>query len=98
MRTTARLDGDHYVLNGGKAFISGGGVSDVYVVMARTGGDGAKGVSAFVVEKGTPGLSFGANERKMGWNAQPTAAVNFDDCRVPAPTASARKARASASR
>jgi len=83
MRTTARLDGDHYVLNGGKAFISGGGVSDVYVVMARTGGDGAKGVSAFVVDKGTPGLSFGANERKMGWNSQPTAAVNFDDCRVP---------------
>jgi alkylation response protein AidB-like acyl-CoA dehydrogenase len=83
MRTTARLDGDHYVLNGGKAFISGGGVSDVYVVMARTGGEGAKGVSAFVVEKGTPGLGFGANERKMGWNSQPTAAVNFDDCRVP---------------
>jgi len=84
MRTTAKLDGDHYVLNGGKAFISGGGVSDIYVVMARTGGDGAKGVSAFVVEKGTEGLSFGANERKMGWNAQPTAQVNFDNCRVPA--------------
>jgi alkylation response protein AidB-like acyl-CoA dehydrogenase len=84
MRTTARLDGDHYVLNGGKAFISGGGVSDIYVVMARTGGEGAKGVSAFVVEKGTEGLSFGANERKMGWNAQPTAQVNFDNCRVPA--------------
>ena len=83
MRTTAKLEGDHYVLNGGKAFISGGGVSDVYVVMARTGGEGAKGVSAFVVEKGTPGLSFGANERKMGWNAQPTAQVNFDNCRVP---------------
>jgi len=83
MRTTARLEGDHYVLNGGKAFISGGGVSDVYVVMARTGGEGAKGVSAFVVEKGTPGLGFGANERKMGWNAQPTAQVNFDECRVP---------------
>jgi alkylation response protein AidB-like acyl-CoA dehydrogenase len=83
MRTSAKLDGDHYVLNGGKAFISGGGVSDVYVVMARTGGEGAKGVSAFVVEKGTPGLSFGANERKMGWNAQPTAQVNFDNCRVP---------------
>jgi alkylation response protein AidB-like acyl-CoA dehydrogenase len=83
MRTSAKLDGDHYVLNGGKAFISGGGVSDVYVVMARTGGDGAKGVSAFVVEKGTEGLSFGANERKMGWNAQPTAQVNFDNCRVP---------------
>ena len=84
LRTTARLDGDHYVLNGGKAFISGGGVSDVYVVMARTGGEGAKGVSAFVVEKEAQGLSFGAKERKMGWNAQPTAAVNFDDCRVPA--------------
>ena len=83
MRTGASRDGDHYVLNGGKAFISGGGVSDVYVVMARTGGDGAKGVSAFVVEKGMEGLSFGANERKMGWNAQPTAQVNFDNCRVP---------------
>lgn len=83
MRTSARLEGDHYVLNGGKAFISGGGVSDVYVVMARTGGEGPKGVSAFVVDKGTPGLTFGANERKMGWNAQPTAQVNFDDCRVP---------------
>jgi alkylation response protein AidB-like acyl-CoA dehydrogenase len=84
LRTTARLDGEHYVLNGGKAFISGGGVSDLYVVMARTGGEGAKGVSAFVVENGTPGLSFGAQERKMGWKSQPTAAVNFDDCRVPA--------------
>jgi len=83
MRTSAKLDGDHYVLNGGKAFISGGGVSDVYVVMARTGGEGAKGVSAFVVEKGAEGLGFGANERKMGWNAQPTAQVNFDNCRVP---------------
>ena len=84
MRTTAKLDGDHYVLNGSKAFISGAGVSDVYVVMARTGGEGAKGVSAFVVEKGWEGLSFGANERKMGWNAQPTAQVNFDNVRVPA--------------
>ena len=83
LRTTARLDGDHYVLNGSKAFISGAGVSDVYVCMVRTGGEGAKGVSAIVVEKGTPGLSFGAPERKMGWNAQPTAVVNFDDCRVP---------------
>jgi alkylation response protein AidB-like acyl-CoA dehydrogenase len=82
LRTTARRDGDDYVLNGSKAFISGAGVSDVYVVMARTGGEGAKGVSAFVVEKGTPGLSFGAQERKMGWNASPTAQVNFDDCRV----------------
>jgi alkylation response protein AidB-like acyl-CoA dehydrogenase len=82
MRTTARKDGDHYVLNGSKAFISGAGVSDVYVVMARTGGDGAKGVSTFVVEKGQEGLSFGANERKMGWNAQPTAQINFDNVRV----------------
>jgi alkylation response protein AidB-like acyl-CoA dehydrogenase len=83
MKTSARLDGGHYVLNGSKAFISGAGVSDVYVVMARSGADGPRGVSAFVVEKGTPGLSFGAPERKMGWNAQPTAQVNFDDCRVP---------------
>jgi alkylation response protein AidB-like acyl-CoA dehydrogenase len=84
LKTTARKDGDHYVLNGSKAFISGAGTSDVYVVMARTGGEGAKGVSALVVEKGFPGLSFGAQEKKMGWNAQPTAQVNFDDCRVPA--------------
>jgi hypothetical protein len=84
LRTTARLEGDHYVLNGSKAFISGGGVSDLYVVMARTGEAGAKGVSAIVVEAGTPGLSFGAQERKMGWNAQPTAQVNFDNVRVPA--------------
>jgi alkylation response protein AidB-like acyl-CoA dehydrogenase len=84
LRTTARLDGDHYVLNGSKAFISGAGTSDVYVVMARTGGEGPKGVSTFVVEKDTPGLSFGAQEKKMGWNAQPTAIVSFDDCRVPA--------------
>ena len=84
MRTSARLDGDHYVLNGSKAFISGAGVSDVYVVMARTGGEGPRGVSAFVVELGTPGLVFGKPERKMGWNSQPTAVVSFDDCRVPA--------------
>ncbi len=84
MRTTAVRDGDHYVLNGGKAFISGAGVSDLYVVMARTGEPGPKGVSTFVVEKGTPGLSFGANERKMGWKSQPTAQVLFDDCRIPA--------------
>lgn len=83
MRTTAVRDADHYVLNGGKAFISGAGVSDLYVVMARTGEPGPKGVSTFVVEKGTPGLSFGANERKMGWKSQPTAQVLFDDCRVP---------------
>lgn len=83
LATRAVKDGDAYVLNGSKAFISGGGVSDVYVVMARTGGPGPKGISAFVVEKGTPGLSFGAQEKKMGWNAQPTAQVNFDDCRIP---------------
>ncbi len=83
MRTTARLDGDHYLLDGSKAFISGAGVSDLYVVMARTGGAGAGGVSALVVEKGQDGLSFGAPERKMGWNAQPTAQVNFDGVRVP---------------
>jgi alkylation response protein AidB-like acyl-CoA dehydrogenase len=83
LRTSARKDGDVYVLNGSKAFISGAGTSDVYVVMARTGADGAKGISAFVVEKDFPGLSFGAQERKMGWNAQPTAQVNLDDCRVP---------------
>ena len=83
LSTTARLDGDHYVLNGSKAFISGAGTSDIYVVMVRTGGPGPKGISALVVEAGTPGLSFGAQETKMGWNAQPTAQVNFDDCRVP---------------
>jgi alkylation response protein AidB-like acyl-CoA dehydrogenase len=83
LSTTARLDGDHYVLNGSKAFISGAGTSDLYVVMVRTGGPGPKGISTLVVEDGTPGLSFGAQEKKMGWNAQPTAMVNFDDCRVP---------------
>jgi len=83
LRTSARLDGDHYVLNGAKAFISGAGVSDVYVVMARSGGDGPGGVSTFVVDLGTPGLSFGAQERKMGWSSQPTAMVHFDNVRVP---------------
>jgi len=83
LTTSARLEGDHYVLNGSKAFISGGGVSDVYLVMARSGGPGAGGVSAFLIENGAPGLSFGAQERKMGWNAQPTAQVNMDDVRVP---------------
>jgi hypothetical protein len=84
MRTTARLDGDHYVRNGSKAFISGAGVSDIYVVMVRTGVDGPKGVSTLLVEKGMEGLSFGANEKKMGWKSQPTAQVNFDNVRVPA--------------
>ena len=83
LRTTAVRDGDHYVLNGSKAFISGAGASDIYVAMVRTGEEGAKGISAIVVENGTEGLSFGANERKMGWNAQPTAEVVFDNCRVP---------------
>ncbi|GAB4512074.1 MAG: isobutyryl-CoA dehydrogenase [Roseibium sp.] len=83
LRTSAREDGDHYVLNGSKAFISGGGVSDLYAVMVRTGGEGPSGVSCLLVEKGTPGLSFGANEVKLGWKSQPTAQVNFQDCRVP---------------
>jgi len=83
LRTTAVRDGSHYVLNGSKAFISGAGVSDLYVVMVRTGAAGPRGVSALIVEKGTEGLSFGANERKMGWRSQPTAQVNFDSCRVP---------------
>jgi alkylation response protein AidB-like acyl-CoA dehydrogenase len=84
LRTTAKRHEDHWVLNGSKAFISGAGTSDLYVVMARTGGDGPKGISTFVVEKDTPGLSFGAQEKKMGWNSQPTAIVAFDDCRIPA--------------
>jgi alkylation response protein AidB-like acyl-CoA dehydrogenase len=84
LRTRAVRDGDEFVLDGVKQFISGAGSSDVYVVMARTGGDGPKGISAFVVEKDTPGLSFGAIEEKMGWNAQPTAQVIFDGVRVPA--------------
>lgn len=83
LKTRAVRDGDHYVLNGSKAFISGAGVTDLYVVMVRTGGEGPKGISTVIVEKGTKGLSFGANERKMGWNSQPTAIVSFEDCRIP---------------
>ncbi|MDK9696496.1 MAG: acyl-CoA dehydrogenase family protein [Siculibacillus sp.] len=83
LATKAVRDGDTYVLTGSKAFISGGGASDVHVVMARTGGPGPKGISAIVVEKDTPGLSFGAQEKKMGWKSQPTAAVIFDGARVP---------------
>jgi alkylation response protein AidB-like acyl-CoA dehydrogenase len=83
MRTKAVRNGDHWVLDGVKQFISGAGVSDVYVVMARTGGAGPRGISAFVIEKDTPGLSFGANEAKMGWNAQPTAAVILQGAVVP---------------
>jgi alkylation response protein AidB-like acyl-CoA dehydrogenase len=83
LRTKAVLDGDHYVLNGTKAFISGGGRSDIYVTMVRTGGEGAGGVSCLAIENGTPGLSFGKQEEKLGWNSQPTAAVIFENCRVP---------------
>jgi alkylation response protein AidB-like acyl-CoA dehydrogenase len=84
LATRAVRDGGTYVLNGQKQFISGAGVGDLYVVMARTGGDGPSGISAFIVPGDTAGLSFGANERKMGWNAQPTRAVLFQDVRVPA--------------
>jgi alkylation response protein AidB-like acyl-CoA dehydrogenase len=84
LKTRAVRQGGDYVLDGVKQFISGAGTSDVYVVMARTGTDGPRGISAFVVEKDTPGLSFGAQEEKMGWHAQPTAQVVLDDVRVPA--------------
>jgi alkylation response protein AidB-like acyl-CoA dehydrogenase len=83
LSTRAERQGDDYVLNGAKAFISGGGTSDLYVVMVRTGGAGPSGISCVVVEAGTPGLSFGKPERKLGWNSQPTAAVMFEECRVP---------------
>jgi alkylation response protein AidB-like acyl-CoA dehydrogenase len=85
MRTTARKDDNaSYTVNGSKAFISGAGFSDLYVLMCRTGEDGAKGVSTLLVENGAKGLSFGKAEDKMGWRAQPTAIVNFENCRVPA--------------
>jgi len=84
LKTKAVRDGDHYVLNGTKAFISGGGVSDVYVCMVRTGEGGPRGISCIAVEKGTPGLSYGAQEKKLGWKSQPTAMVMFENCRVPA--------------
>ncbi|WP_371169939.1 acyl-CoA dehydrogenase family protein [Aliiroseovarius sp. 2305UL8-7] len=83
LKTRATKTNEGYVLNGNKAFISGGNYSDVYVTMCRTGEDGPKGISTVVVESGTPGLSFGANERKMGWKSQPTSQVQFDDCKVP---------------
>ena len=83
LRTTARLEGDHYIVNGTKQFISGGGVNDVYVTMVRTGADGPKGISCLVIEKGMEGVSFGAPERKLGWNASPTAQVIFDNVKVP---------------
>ena len=84
LSTKAVRSSDEYILNGTKTFISGAGWSDVYVIMARTSDDGARGISCFVVEKDTPGLSFGAVEKKMGWNAQPTAQVIMEDCRIPA--------------
>ncbi|WP_073224056.1 acyl-CoA dehydrogenase family protein [Streptomyces sp. NBRC 110465] len=84
LRARAERDGDHYVLTGVKQFISGAGASDLYTVLARTGGDGPGGISAFVVERADPGVSFGANERKMGWNAQPTRQVVLDGVRIPA--------------
>jgi alkylation response protein AidB-like acyl-CoA dehydrogenase len=83
LTTRAERDGDHFVINGAKAFISGGGRSDIYVVMVRTGAAGPKGISCLVIENGTPGLSFGAQEKKLGWKSQPTAAVIFENCRVP---------------
>jgi alkylation response protein AidB-like acyl-CoA dehydrogenase len=83
LKSRAERDGDHYVINGAKAFISGGGSSDIYVCMLRTGGAGPGGISCIVVEKGTPGLSFGKKEKKLGWNSQPTAMVVFENCRVP---------------
>ncbi len=83
LKTRAVREGDHYVVSGQKQFISGAGASDVYVVMVRTGDDGPKGISTLVVPADTPGLSFGADERKMGWHAQPTRAVILDGARVP---------------
>jgi alkylation response protein AidB-like acyl-CoA dehydrogenase len=83
LKTKAVLDGDHYVVSGSKAFISGGGENEIYVCMVRTGEDGPKGISCLVIEKDMPGVSFGANEKKLGWHSQPTAQVNFDEVRVP---------------
>ncbi|HMI20401.1 MAG TPA: acyl-CoA dehydrogenase family protein [Sphingomonas sp.] len=83
LKTKAVRDGDHYVVSGSKAFISGGGVNEIYVTMVRTGEDGPKGISCLVIEKDMPGVSFGANEKKLGWRSQPTAQVNFDSVRVP---------------
>jgi alkylation response protein AidB-like acyl-CoA dehydrogenase len=84
LTTKAEFEGNGWKLNGSKSFISGGNTSDLYLTMARTGGEGSKGVSAILVENPSEGLSFGANEKKMGWRAQPTSLVQFDDCKVPA--------------
>lgn len=83
LKTRAVLDGDHYIVSGSKQFISGGGENEVYVTMVRTGEDGPKGISCLVIDKDTPGVSFGANERKLGWHSQPTRQVMFDNVRVP---------------
>ncbi|MFN3388432.1 MAG: acyl-CoA dehydrogenase family protein [Allosphingosinicella sp.] len=84
LKTKAVKDGDHYIVSGSKAFISGGGENEIYVTMVRTGQDGPKGISCLVIEKGMEGVSFGAQEKKLGWHSQPTCQVNFDEVRVPA--------------
>ncbi len=84
LKTNARLEGDHYILNGSKIFISGAGSTDVLVVMARTGGEGASGISAFAIDANSDGISYGRKEDKMGWNCQPTRMITFEDVRVPA--------------
>jgi alkylation response protein AidB-like acyl-CoA dehydrogenase len=83
LQTKAVLKDDHYIVNGSKAFISGAGVSDIYLVMVRSNGPGAKGISCLLVDKNTPGLSFGKPEKKLGWNSQPTAIVQFENCKIP---------------
>lgn len=83
LKTRAVIDGDHYIINGSKAFISGGSVSDVYLCMVRTGADSHRGITCLLIEKNTPGLSFGKLEEKMGWRSQPTTALFFENCRVP---------------
>lgn len=83
LKTRAVRDGDFYVLNGAKAFISGGTVSDVYLCMVRTGDESHRGISSLLIEKGTPGMSFGKLEKKMGWKSQPTSMIFFENCRVP---------------
>jgi len=83
LKTRALRDGDHYIVNGSKSFISGAGENEIYVCMVRTGDEGHRGISCLVVEKDMPGVSFGANERKLGWHSQPTAMVNLEDVRVP---------------
>jgi alkylation response protein AidB-like acyl-CoA dehydrogenase len=84
LQTRAVRDGDHYVINGSKAFISGAGATDMLVVMARTGGDGARGISAFAVPADTAGIGYGRKEEKLGWNSQPTRGITFEDVRIPA--------------